>query len=69
MEIGAMIRECRHRTGTSQGDIELSTGIERANLSRIENGVTQPRIDTLQKILSAMGITLSEFFADDREAP
>ena len=66
MNIGTTIRGYRLQKGMSQGDVEKRTGLLRCYLSRVENGHTVPSLETLQKISQALGIPLSQFFADDQ---
>ncbi len=63
LNIGSMIRHYRQQRGLSQGDIEKQTGLLRCYLSRVEHGRTVPSIGTLQKIASALGLSLSQFFS------
>jgi transcriptional regulator with XRE-family HTH domain len=65
MKIGTTIRTHRLQKGLSQGDIEKKTGLLRCYLSRVENGHTVPSLDTLSKIALALGLPISQFFADD----
>ena len=65
MNIGTTIRGYRLQKGMSQGDVEKRTGLLRCYLSRVENGHTVPSLDTLQKIAGALGLPLSQFFAED----
>src|SRR3954468_12576111 len=64
MNIGETIRNFRLQKGMSQGDIEKRTGLLRCYLSRVENGHTNPSLDTLAKIATAMELLLAQFFAD-----
>lgn len=61
--LGSAVRSCRMEHKLSQGDIERRTGILRAHISRIENGVTTPTLDTLKKITESMGLRLSKFIS------
>jgi transcriptional regulator with XRE-family HTH domain len=45
----------------------LSDYSNKAQLSRIENGKTDPSFTTLEKIAKALGITISELFATTDE--
>ena len=65
MNIGSTIRGYRLQKGMSQGDVEKRTGLLRCYLSRVENGHTVPSLDTLQKIAGALGLPLSQFFAEE----
>jgi len=38
------------------------SGFDKAQLSRIENGKTDPSFTTLEKIAKALGISVSELF-------
>ena len=65
MQIGQRLKTLREEKNFSQGDIEKSTGLLRCYLSRVENGHTVPSLETLQKIASALDISLSHFFSED----
>jgi transcriptional regulator with XRE-family HTH domain len=41
------------------------SGLDKAQFSRIENGVNEPSLTTLEKINKALGVTLSDFFTPD----
>lgn len=41
---GDLIKECRKVAGMSQRDLSIRSGLGRANLSKIENGLTIPEI-------------------------
>jgi transcriptional regulator with XRE-family HTH domain len=45
--------------------MQKRTGILRSYLSRVENGHTVPSLATLQRLASAMGVTLADFFSGD----
>jgi transcriptional regulator with XRE-family HTH domain len=62
--IGKTIRAIRTEKGLSQGDIEKATGLARCYISRIENGYSNPNLETLQKLATAFGIHISEFFPE-----
>ncbi|MBI4478936.1 MAG: helix-turn-helix transcriptional regulator [Acidobacteria bacterium] len=65
MNLGESIRKMRQAKGLSQGEMQKRTGILRSYLSRVENGHTVPSFATLQRLASAMGVTLADFFAMD----
>ncbi|HET9785097.1 MAG TPA: helix-turn-helix transcriptional regulator, partial [Terriglobales bacterium] len=68
--IGARIREMRLARGLSQGDLENRTGLLRCYLSRVENGHTEPSLQTLARIAVALNMPVAGFFdADEEEAP
>ena len=51
MEVGRKLRELRQARHLSQGDIEKKVGLLRCYTSRIENGMTIPSVETLEKLL------------------
>lgn len=58
-EIGKLLRVLRIKRGLSLSDMQGRTGIDRAALSRIENGRdTNPTIGTIARIADAMSETL-----------
>ena len=63
MNLGESIRKIRQAKGLSQGEMQKRTGILRSYLSRVENGHTVPSLATLQRLASAMGVALADFFA------
>ncbi|HVA64378.1 MAG TPA: helix-turn-helix transcriptional regulator [Terriglobales bacterium] len=69
--IGARIRQARLERGLSQGDLESRTGLLRCYLSRVENGHTEPSLQTLARLAAALEMPLVGFFdeaADDDAA-
>lgn len=59
-KIGQRIRELRESKGFSQQNLAAICNFEKANLSRIEAGRTNPTVSTLYKISQALEITISE---------
>jgi transcriptional regulator with XRE-family HTH domain len=53
----------------SQGDIEKRTGLLRCYISRIENGHTVPRIETLEKMAHGLKVPIYELFYGDDGSP
>lgn len=52
------IIEERHRAGMSQADLARACGLAQSAIARIESKRARPQIDTLYKILAALGCTL-----------
>ena len=67
MMIGEKLKAVRKSKNLSQGDVEHKTGLLRCYVSRCENGHTVPSIETLEKWTRALGITMSQLFAEDGE--
>jgi transcriptional regulator with XRE-family HTH domain len=59
-KIGEHIRFLRESKGISQQNLAAICNFEKANLSRIEAGRTNPTISTLYKISQALEVTISE---------
>jgi transcriptional regulator with XRE-family HTH domain len=59
-KIGHRIRELRESKGISQQNLAAICNFEKANLSRIEAGRTNPTVSTLYKISQALDIKLIE---------
>lgn len=60
--IGSTVREMRQRLGLTIAEISEQTGISRGMLSKIENAQTATSLETLAKLASALGVSLSAFF-------
>jgi transcriptional regulator with XRE-family HTH domain len=54
------LREVRERLLVTQDELAERTGISRATLSRLENGLQRPRISTVRKLAAALGVDASE---------
>lgn len=65
--IGRNLRSIRQMQGISQRQLGIKSGVSNATISLIENNKTMPSIGILKKILSAIPITVSEFFMLDFE--
>lgn len=66
MNIGARIREIRKANGQKLINIAESAGLSQPFISEIERGIKVPSIEALQAICNALGVSLSEFFAEDK---
>lgn len=49
---------------TSAGALALATGVSRSMLSRIENGLVSPSVETLDRIAQGLHVPVSRFFGD-----
>jgi transcriptional regulator with XRE-family HTH domain len=61
-KVSKVLRHLRNSRKVSQQDISLTTGIDRAFISEIENGKKIPSLETLIKITDYFKISLSDFF-------
>lgn len=55
MDAAEFIRDARKRHGLSQRRLALRAGTDQAAISRIERGETSPTIETLERLMAAMG--------------
>ena len=65
MNIGDKIRQIREARGLTQKEVALTIGMDQSQYSKIEKAKTDPSTSTLEKVAKAIGIGLSELFADD----
>ena len=65
MDIGKKILEVRTAKGLTRYRLTQITGISGHHIKGIEEGTRQPTIDTLQKLLVPLGISMSELFSDE----
>lgn len=57
-DIGRRIRDIREEKGMTQDDLAMKTGLRRNNISAIENGKYDIRIDTLHKIAEGLDVSI-----------
>ena len=62
--IGSRLLVARVQKGFSQNDIQNATGIDRATLSRIENGKQHIALYQFLQILSVLNMDIAEFLKD-----
>jgi transcriptional regulator with XRE-family HTH domain len=55
VDSGNLIRLARERHGISQRCLALRAGTDQAAISRIERGEVSPSVDTVERLLAAMG--------------
>jgi transcriptional regulator with XRE-family HTH domain len=58
MNAGRVLREARLERGFDQATLARRAGTTQAYVSRIERGVVSPSVQTLNRLLSAMGLRL-----------
>ena len=67
ISIGNKLRSIRETKGMTIYKLSKETGISQNHIGGIELGKRQPTFDTLSRLLSPLGVTLSEFFNEDTE--
>jgi transcriptional regulator with XRE-family HTH domain len=65
MNIGDRIRKARTAQGLSQKEVALSIEMDQSQYSKIERGLTDPSISTVERIIKAIGLDWNEFFQPD----
>lgn len=53
-----LVGTARQRSGMSQSDLASATGMTRASVAAIEDGLTRPPVSELERVLSATGCAL-----------
>lgn len=61
MIIGSKIREARKAANMTQKELGALCGIDEANIRKYESGRQKPKIETLQKIGRALGVSWTYF--------
>jgi transcriptional regulator with XRE-family HTH domain len=69
MNIGARLRILRTQYGISERALASKAGLVSSQINKIEHNVTKPSIDSLERICSALDLTLSDFFAQPDLSP
>ena len=67
MKLGEKIRSMRLECNLTQNELADRCELTKGYISQIENDLTSPSIATLIDILSALGTTLKDFFAEEEE--
>ena len=65
MNINKKIEELRFQRGWSMYELAQEAGITQSTLTSMISRGTPPKIDTLQSICDAFGITLAQFFIEE----
>ncbi|HLG00235.1 MAG TPA: helix-turn-helix transcriptional regulator [Acidimicrobiia bacterium] len=58
MDVGATLRAARRRAHLTQRELATKTGVAQPTIARIEQGKANPRVDTIERLLRACGVTL-----------
>lgn len=67
MQVGEKLKMLREDRGMSMYRLTQLTGISGHHIKGIENGTRQPTIETLSKLVAALGSSLVEIFNDNEE--
>lgn len=61
-KVGNRIKELRSKLGISQEELAFRSGVHRTYIASLEMGKRNVSIVTLEKIISALEVSLGEFF-------
>jgi len=65
-KIGLRLKKIREKLGISQAEMARRMAVARNVYWRIERGlVPSPRLNTVEDLCAALGVTLSEFFEEE----
>ncbi|WP_417674511.1 helix-turn-helix domain-containing protein [Pseudodonghicola sp.] len=67
LAIGRQVRELRKRARMTGSDLAQEAGLSVGMLSKIENGVISPSLNTLQTLAHALRVPLVQLFSDYEE--
>lgn len=56
---GEVLREARKKRGISQERLALDSSMDRAYLSRLERGITQPTLETIFRLSKVLDVSPS----------
>ncbi|MGM0915508.1 MAG: cupin domain-containing protein [Pseudomonadota bacterium] len=69
-EVGGRLRQLRLARGLSQRELAKRAGVTNSTISLIEQNSVSPSVSSLKKILDALPVSISAFFAgDEHSAP
>ena len=66
-ELGNRIRQYRLQSELSQEKLALNAGLTVSFIGDIERGIKKPSVESLEKLLDALGISFLEFFDYETE--
>ncbi len=67
MEVGKKLKKLREDKKMSMYRLTQITGVSGHHIKGIENGTRQPTIETLNRLVLALGSSLAEIFNDDTQ--
>jgi len=59
-KLGKNLKRIRIKKAISQGDIARSLDVSRGFISNIENGKTNPTLETIARLAKAVGVSTNE---------
>lgn len=65
IKIGQRIKKLREVSSMSQKDLSYTSDLDRSYIASVENGQRNISIMNIEKIATALNVTLKEFFNND----
>jgi transcriptional regulator with XRE-family HTH domain len=65
-KLGQNMRRHRVKNGLSQQQVADRSGLDKGQISRLERGLRQPRLDTIVRIARAIGVAPSKLLTGIR---
>ncbi|MCL2053914.1 MAG: helix-turn-helix transcriptional regulator [Oscillospiraceae bacterium] len=67
MNIGERLRNARNNRGFSIYKLNQITGISQNHISAVELGKRQPSLELVERLVTPLGVTMSELLSNDGE--
>ncbi|MGQ8363680.1 helix-turn-helix domain-containing protein [Glaciecola sp. 1036] len=65
MSISSNLKAIRTKKGMTQGNLAEKAGIELTQVSRIERGASEPKLETIKRLAIALSCTTDELIMDE----
>ena len=67
MNLALRLKDLRESRGLSQNKLAQLSGLSQGFVRQIELGEKQPTVDSVSKLCIALGITLVDFFTEEKQ--
>lgn len=67
MDLGKRFKQLRIKNGLTLEELASRTELTKSFLSQLERNLTSPSISTLEDIVGVLGVSLADFFKEDRD--
>ena len=64
MTTGQLIKAARKKAGMTQEELGKKIGVSGSSMAQWENDLRNPKLDTLQRIASALGVPVQDLISD-----
>lgn len=64
MTTGELIKAARKKAGMTQEELGSKLGVSGSSIAQWENDLRNPKLDTLQRIASALGVPVQDLISD-----